>query len=317
MERKLIIGTRGSKLALAQSEMVADSLRKAHPGLEVELQIISTVGDRTQASGIALSAVGDKGLFIKELEVALLEKQVDLAVHSCKDLPSVTADGLSLAAFPEREQPWDALVLPASAAAPAQRYVDQQLSVLPPNAHVGTSSLRRTSQLLALRPDLRISDLRGNIDTRLRKLDEGQYDAIILASAGLLRIGLEARISQYFPADLMVPAVSQGILAIECRADDAETLALLSVLDDPQSRKAALAERAFLRRLEGGCQVPMGANAQLQADGSLEIKGMVGSRDGRTIIKSVRNAAGDPEALGEALAEELLAQGAASLIEAL
>lgn len=316
MERRLIIGTRGSKLALAQSETIAETLRQAHPGLVVELQIISTVGDRTQASGVALSALGDKGLFIKELEVALLDKSIDLAVHSCKDLPSVTADGLSLAAFPVREEPWDALVLPAGAAAPAQREVDATLSVLPLNARVGTSSLRRKSQLLALRPDLQVSDLRGNVDTRLRKLDEGQYDAIILASAGLLRIGLGERISQYFPAEQMVPAVAQGILGIECRADDPEVQALLAVLDDASARKAALAERAFLRRLEGGCQVPMGAYAQLGPDGSLRLTGMVGSLDGATIIKGERSAAGNPEALGQALAEDLLAQGAAALIEA-
>lgn len=316
MERRLIIGTRGSKLALAQSESIADTLRQAHPGLVVELQIISTVGDRSQASGVALSALGDKGLFIKELEVALLDKSIDLAVHSCKDLPSVTADGLSLVAFPVREQPWDALVLPVGAQAPAQREVDAQLSALPLKAHVGTSSLRRKSQLLALRPDLQVSDLRGNVDTRLRKLDEGQYDAIILAAAGLLRIGLEARISQYFPAEQMVPAVAQGILGIECRADDPEVQTLLAVLDDVSARKAALAERAFLRRLEGGCQVPMGAYAQMAGDGSLSVTGMVGSRDGATIIKGERKATGDPEALGEALAEDLLAQGAAALIEA-
>lgn len=313
----LVLGTRGSRLALAQSEMLAAQLRAAHPGLAVELQIISTKGDRVL--DVALSAVGDKGLFVKELEQALLDGSVDLCVHSCKDLPSQLPDGLTLAAFPERADPRDMLVLPLREGA------TPGLDGLPAGAVVGTSSLRRACQLRALRPDLDLRDVRGNVDTRLRKLAEGQYDALVLAAAGLDRLGLVGAgdtlesdgarfVAWRIPAELMLPAVAQGILAVECRADDASTRALLAALDHGPSRAAALAERGLLRRLEGGCQVPIAAYATHGAQG-LALRGLVGSLDGATIVRAER--AGGPdeaEALGTALAEELLAQGAEAIL---
>lgn len=318
---RLVLGTRGSKLALAQSEMLAARLRAAHPGLAVELQIINTKGDRLL--DVALSAVGDKGLFVKELEQALLAGEVDLCVHSCKDLPSQLPARLALAAFSERADPRDVLVIPAKASAASLSLLD-----LPPGAVVGTSSLRRAAQLRALRPDLELRDVRGNVDTRLRKLAASQYDALILAAAGLDRLSLTAAGDRFesdgasfvawrIPSDQMLPAVAQGILAVECRADDAATLARLAALDHGPSRAAALAERAFLRRLEGGCQVPIAAYATL-ADGQLTLRGLVGTLDGATIVRGER--AGDPaaaEGLGVALAEELLAQGADAILAGL
>ncbi|NTU86255.1 MAG: hydroxymethylbilane synthase, partial [Chloroflexales bacterium] len=266
---KLILGTRGSKLALTQSEMIAAQLRALHAGLEVELRIISTKGDRIL--DVALSAVGDKGLFVKELEQALLDNEVDFCVHSSKDLPSLVPDGLALAAFPERADPRDVIVTPLRAGEASG------LDGLRQGAVVGTSSLRRGCQLRALRPDLDLQDVRGNVDTRLRKLAEGQYEALVLASAGIVRLGLvgpDGRVTSDgaefiawpIPAEQMLPAVTQGTLAIECRADDARTLALIAPRDHAASRAAALAERAFLRRLEGGCQVPIGAYAVLDGD---------------------------------------------------
>ncbi len=317
-EKTLVIGTRGSKLALTQSEQIAALLRAAHPGLTVELQIISTKGDRIL--DVALSAVGDKGLFVKEIETALLAHEVDLAVHSCKDMPSLLPDGLTLAAFPKRVDPRDALVLPLTHAAPSSDATGNPLDRLPQGATVGTSSLRRACQLQALRPDLQLRDVRGNVDTRLRKLDEGQYDAIILATAGLSRLGLSQRISCPLPPEVMLPAVAQGTLAIEARSEDPVTLDLLGVLDDPATRVAALTERAFLRRLEGGCQVPIAAHAALDAaqSGMLRLSGLVGALDGSVMVRGEKMGdSSDPEGLGLALAEELLAQGAADLLAAI
>lgn len=333
---KLVIGTRGSKLALTQSEMMAAALRAAHPGLEVELQIITTKGDRIL--DVALSAVGDKGLFVKELEIALLDRAVDLAVHSGKDLPSLVPDGLTLAAFPQRADARDVVVLPQAAGAADAPAVDAALSLLPQGARVGTSSLRRACQLRALRPDLQLLDVRGNVDTRLRKLLEGQYDALILAAAGLGRLGIwdwgvpqeggadEASAAAQFPitvipipATVMLPAVAQGALAIEARADDPATLQLLAVLDDPATRAAALAERAFLRRLEGGCQVPIAAFAERIAGEAgapdLRLAGLVGSLDGATMVRdTLLGSSADPETIGTTLAEQLLARGADAIL---
>jgi hydroxymethylbilane synthase len=312
--------------------MMAAALRAAHPGLSVELQIITTKGDRIL--DVALSAVGDKGLFVKELEQALLDHEVDLCVHSCKDLPSAVPDGLTLAAFPPRADPRDTLVVNAGLSlAPADlpKGENAQFSILnlPAGSVVGTSSLRRASQIRAVRPDLALRDVRGNVDTRLRKLAEGQYDALVLASAGLDRLGFTdaaidgprhfeavgARfVSLPIPPDQMLPSVAQGILAIECRADDELTISLLAALDHAPSRSAALAERAFLGRLEGGCQVPIAASATLSGD-SLHLRGLVGSLDGATLI--VGDLAGDladPAAIGVALAEDLLSRGAAEIL---
>ncbi len=317
-EKTLVLGTRGSKLALTQSEQIAALLRAAHPGLFVELQIISTRGDRIL--DVALSAVGDKGLFVKEIENALLANEVDLAVHSCKDMPSLLPDGLTLAAFPQRVDPRDALVLPLTHAVPSPAATGNPLDLLPQGAIVGTSSLRRACQLQALRPDLQLRDVRGNVDTRLRKLDEGQYDAIILATAGLSRLGLSQRISCPLPPQVMLPAVAQGTLAIEARSNDAVTLDLLGVLDDPATRVAALTERAFLRRLEGGCQVPIAAHASLDAaqSGMLHLSGLVGALDGSVMVRGEKTGnRSDPEGLGLVLAEELLARGAGDLLAAI
>jgi hydroxymethylbilane synthase len=317
---KLILGTRGSKLALAQSEMIAARLRALHPGLAVELQIISTKGDRVL--DVALSAVGDKGLFVKELEQALLDREVDLCVHSCKDLPSLIPPGLAIAAFPERADPRDVLVVPDTAAGRGG------LDALRHGAVVGTSSLRRGCQLRALRPDLELRDVRGNVDTRLRKLAEGQYEALVLATAGVVRLGLlgadgrlvsdGAAFRAYpIPADLMLPAVAQGTLAIECRADDAATLAFLAPLDHAPTRATALAERAFLRRLEGGCQVPIAAHATLEGD-RVALRGLVGSLDGVAVVRGeLAGEPGDAERLGAELAEDLIARGAGEILAAL
>lgn len=316
----LVLGTRGSKLALTQSEQIAALLRTLHPGLEVELRIITTRGD--QILDVALSAVGDKGLFVKEIETALLAGEIDLAVHSCKDMPSQLPDGLVLAAFPQRVDPRDVLVFPAHHTEVMARAEANPLDRLPLHATVGTSSLRRACQLRAARPDLRILDVRGNVDTRLRKLDEGQYDAIILAAAGLQRLGLGARSHLPLPPAIMLPAVAQGTLAIEARADDTATLALLSGLDDHAARVAALAERAFLRRLEGGCQVPIAAYAQMEEQRHADqtrlvcrLQGLVGSLDGQTIVRGMRvGPANTPEQVGTALAEELLERGAVAIL---
>lgn len=320
---KRILGTRGSRLALAQSTLIADALRAAHPGLEVELRVITTRGDRIL--DVALSAVGDKGLFVKELEQALLAEEVDFCVHSCKDLPSIVPEGLTLAAFPARVDPRDMLVLRAETPAAGQA----TLEALPHGGVVGTSSLRRACQIRALRPDLELRDVRGNVDTRLRKLAEGQYDALVLATAGLERLGLfdadgrlrsdgAAFVAAPVPAETMLPAVAQGILAIECRADDAETLALLAPLDHAPSRAAALAERAFLRRLEGGCQVPIAAYATLDVPDRLRLRGLVGSLDGTMVVRGERSGPVETaESLGTVLAEALLEQGAAEVLTAL
>lgn len=315
MTRKLTIGTRGSKLALAQAHTIAALLREAHPGLDVALEIITTRGDRVL--DVALSAVGDKGLFVKELEQALLDGVVDLAVHSAKDLPSQLPEGLVLAAFPRREDPRDVLVLPVARPTPGDALVGHPFGLLPHGARVGTSSLRRACQLRALRPDLAVVDVRGNVDTRLRKLDSGEYDALVLAAAGLRRLGLEQRISAWLDPAHMLPAVAQGALAIEARADDQVVLDLLAALDHPPTRAAVLAERAFLRRLEGGCQVPIAGHALLQADGAVLLRGLVGAIDGSRIVAGERGGTVDaPEQLGDALAEELLMRGAAALLGA-
>src|SRR5215218_2751785 len=252
--KEIIIGSRGSKLALWQSEWVKARLEALDPGVRVRIEIFKTQGDvRTD---VPLSTIGGQGAFTKELEVALLDRRVDVAVHSLKDLPTVTPEGLAITATPEREDPRDALVLRAG----TETQVGS-LKGLAEGAVVGTSSLRRIAQLKHLRPDVQVKDLRGNVDTRLRKLDSGEYDALILASAGLRRLGLGHRISAAIETDVMLPAVSQGSLGVQTRADDSETNAFVSRLDHPQTRAAVVAERALLRKLGGGCQVPIAAHA--------------------------------------------------------
>ncbi len=307
MPRDLVIGTRGSALALAQSEAVAAALRGLRPGLGVRLERIRTAGDRLAEA--SLGPAGGKGLFVKEIEEALLDGRIDLAVHSLKDLPAELPAGLALGAFPPREDPRDVLVSRSGAA----------LDALPEGAGVGTSSLRRQAQLLALRADLKVVPLRGNVDTRLRKLDAGEMDAIILAAAGLRRLGLEARATEFLPPDRMVPAIGQGALAIEVRERDlaGEVGAAVLPLDHADTRAAVLAERAFLRRLGGDCQTPLAAHARV-ARGRISLQAVVASADGARIVRGeMGGPAADGPALGAALAEDLLARGARALLDAL
>jgi hydroxymethylbilane synthase len=296
----ITIGTRSSKLALVQTHMIRDALLAGNPGLSVAVEHITTKGDVILDR--PLSAIGDKGLFVVEIEDAMRAGRVDLAVHSAKDLPSELPPDMTLAACPAREDPRDALVSRAG-----------RLMELPEGALVGTSSLRRACQLRALRPDLRVEDLRGNVDTRLRKLHEGRYDAIVLAAAGLRRLGLAHEITEELPPDVMIPAVGQGIMGIEARAGDEAVGALLAPLDERGARMAITVERAFLARIGGGCQVPVGAFARLDG-GELHLVGLIGARDGRAVRGELRGPASEPAALGRALAEELLGRGGAALL---
>jgi hydroxymethylbilane synthase len=303
--RKLVLATRGSKLALAQAEAVAAMLRAAHAGLEVALRIIQTKGDLVLDR--ALSRIGDKGLFVKEIEQALLDGEADLAVHSCKDLPSALPEQLTLAAFPRRADPRDVLI---------SRH-NLPLRELPTAAIVGTSSLRRACQVRHLRPDVQVIDLRGNVDTRLRKAQTAEYDAIVLAAAGLERLDLSEVVTEVFAPETFLPAVAQGALAIECRADDAEVRKLLAALNDATTATAVRAERAFLARLEGGCQVPIAAHATIVGT-QVRLHGLIGLPDGTQVVSGERSGTiDDPAAIGVALAETLLTQGGAAILERL
>lgn len=306
MRKKIVIGTRSSKLALWQAEYVADRLRKQYEGLEVELMHIVTKGDKIL--DVPLAKIGGKGLFTKELEVAMLEKRVDLAVHSLKDMPTVLPTGLSLTTITKRLDCGDALVSP--------KY--QTLENLPKGAKVGTSSLRRKAQLLNIRPDLDIHNLRGNVNTRLRKLEEENLDAIVLAVAGLKRLGFGDKITQIIPRKYCLPAVGQGALAIETRADDEEIKNMLSFLYDDKTADATIAERAFLAQVEGGCQVPVGVYGEVNEDNTLTVEAVIGSLDGKTIIRDKvtgkRENAGE---LGEDLAKKILANGGLEIMQSL
>src|SRR5579885_454621 len=304
---EFVIGSRGSKLALWQSEWVKARLEALDPQASVRIEIFKTSGDVMR--DVPLATIGGQGAFTKELEVALLERRVCIAVHSLKDLPTVTPEGLTIAAVPEREDPRDALVLRADL-----QLQNPSLKNLPQGATVGTSSLRRIAQLKHLRPDVQIKDLRGNVDTRLRKLDACDYDAIILDCAGLRRLGLGHRISAPVETAEMLPAVSQGALGIETRADNAQANALVSRLNHAPTRVAALAERALLRSLGGGCQVPIAAHATV-SDGRLRLDGLVASLDGTQVIRdSIEGDAGDADGVGEALAARMSERGAAALL---
>ena len=295
----LTIGSRGSQLALWQAHWIQARLQSL--GVESRLQIIHTTGDKI--TDVALSKVGTKGLFTKEIEEALLDHSIDLAVHSLKDMPTDLPAGLILAAIPEREDPRDALI-------------GGRLSELRRGAHLGTSSLRRAAQLRAIRPDLEISDIRGNLDTRLRKLDEGKYEAIVLASAGLRRLGWENRITELLDPAVMCPAVGQGALAVETRDDFGEAREICRRLEHAETRIAVTAERAVLASLGGGCQVPIGAHATLEGSNVL-IRAIVVSPDGSQVIrKETSGRAADAAALGRALGDELLAEGGAKILEA-
>jgi len=299
------IATRKSPLAMWQAEHVADALRTAHPGIMVEILGMSTQGDKILDTPLA--KIGGKGLFVKELEARMLEGDADIAVHSMKDVPVELPDGLHLAVIMQREDPRDAFV--------SNRYAS--LEELPVGAVVGTSSLRRQSQLSDRRPDLQIKSLRGNVNTRLRKLDEGEYDAIILAAAGLIRLGFGERIRSAIGAGDSLPAIGQGAVGIECRADDPRINELLAPLHHADTATCITAERAMNTRLEGGCQVPIGGHAVLQ-DGQIWMRGLVGTVDGSEIIRAeIRGPREQADALGTALAEELLEHGAKEILKEL
>ncbi|QNX12055.1 hydroxymethylbilane synthase [Acinetobacter seifertii] len=303
--KTLKIATRQSPLALWQAEHIRARLQELHPDLTVELVKFVTQGDKILDTPLA--KIGGKGLFVKELEAALLDGRADLAVHSMKDVPMALPEGLTLAVICEREDPLDAFV-----SNHFEKFAD-----LPQGARVGTSSLRRKSQILKQRPDLQIIDLRGNVGTRLGKLDDGQYDAIILASAGLKRLGLENRIRHTIEPNVSLPAVGQGALGLECRADVQEVLALIQPLLHIETDVCVRAERAFNAYLEGGCQVPIAGYATLQ-DGKIHIEGRVGSVDGQTLLRAeMTDEAHNAQQLGENLARNLLEQGAGDLLKAL
>ncbi|MDZ7699611.1 MAG: hydroxymethylbilane synthase [Deltaproteobacteria bacterium] len=298
----LRIGTRGSRLALRQSRWVKEKLEVRHPDLRVELIRIKTTGDKILDA--PLSRIGGKGLFVKEIEDALLTGSVDVAVHSMKDVPAQLPDRLTLATFPERELPYDAFISEISTG----------LDTLPAGAQVGTSSLRRGSQLLHLRPDLELVAMRGNVDTRIGKLTSGEVQAIILAAAGLKRMGLESRISRTLSPDEMLPAIGQGALGLEVRRDDDETMERLHFLDHPITRIQVTAERALLKRLEGGCQVPIAGLAKIEKD-EVVLEGMVAELDGSTMVRETLKGAKDQAAeIGAALAERLLSRGADKIL---
>lgn len=302
--KKITIGTRGSMLALWQANWVKSELERVH-GLEVELNIIKTTGDKI--TDVPLSQVGGKGLFVKEIEEALLDGRVDLAVHSMKDVPTDFPEGLALRCITKREDPRDALISREG----------KKLSELTEGAKIGTSSLRRRSQLLAKRPDLEIRDLRGNLDTRIRKLEEGVYDAIILAGAGLNRLGWSEKITELIDPDLMLPAIGQGALGIETRIDDGTTNELVAFFDDPNTSDAVKGERALLKELEGGCQVPIAAYGTVK-DMHLKLKGLVASVDGSRIIEaSIEGSSRESATLGVELAKKLITMGAKEILDEL
>ncbi len=305
MTQTLRIATRKSPLALWQAEHVKRRLLEAHPNLDIELVTMTTQGDKILDTPLA--KIGGKGLFVKELEQGMLEGRADIAVHSIKDVPMEFPEGLYLSTILQREEPCDAFV--------SNNYGN--IDDLPKGTIVGTSSLRRRCQLLTKRPDLEIKDLRGNVNTRLGKLDNGEYDAIILACAGLIRLEMEDRIRDRISAEFMLPAVGQGAVGIESRQGDDATLALLSVLDHTDTRDRILAERAFNHRLNGGCQVPIACHAILDGD-TLKMRGLVGEIDGSRILKSaISGSRGNAEKIGTELADDLLAQGAKEILEKL
>ena len=303
-QRTLVAGTRGSALALWQTEHVRKQLCAFHPELDVAVKTIQTRGDLVRDR--ALSEVGGKGLFVKEIEEALLAGEIDLAVHSLKDMPTEQPDSLVLGAVLERADARDALVV---------RDGGEGLSSLRSGARVGTSSLRRRAQLLAIRSDLEVLDLRGNVDTRLRKLSEGQYDAVVLAAAGLARLGRAEAITEFLPVETMLPAVGQGALCIEVRANDEVTRDLISMLDHLPTRQAADAERAFLHRLEGGCQVPIGAYAEA-TEGTLHLRGLIAALDGSRLVRDeIHGPVVDAAQSATALAERMLSAGGEAILE--
>jgi hydroxymethylbilane synthase len=306
MTDTLTIATRKSPLAMWQAEHVAAALSRLYPDLQVEILGMTTRGDKLLDAPLA--KVGGKGLFVKELEQGMLDGEADIAVHSMKDVPVGFPAGLHLAAILERENPHDAFV--------SNRF--DGIAALPEGACVGTSSLRRQCQLAARRPDVRIEPLRGNVNTRLAKLDEGQYDAIILAAAGLIRLGFSERIRATLPPEESLPAIGQGAIGIECRQDDERVNALIAPLHHPNTAERVLAERAMNARLDGGCQVPIAGHAIHQDDGQLYLRGLVGTPDGQRVLRAERRGLpAQAEVMGREVAEELLGQGADGILSAL
>ena len=302
----LRIASRRSQLAMVQTHWVRDALLQAHPGLEIRIAAMATQGDKIL--DVALAKIGDKGLFTKELEAQMLVDRADIAVHSLKDLPTQLPEGLILGCVTEREDPADALVV-------HEKHRDQTLETLPEGSVVGTSSLRRLAQLRHHFPHFTFKDVRGNVITRLEKLDGGEFDCLILAAAGLGRLGLADRIHQLIDPSISLHAVGQGALGIECRDGDERVLEQIKVLEHQPTARRCVAERAFLRALEGGCQVPIGVNSRFD-DQALVLTGMVASLDGQRLIRDeVRGDGADPEAIGIALADALRRQGAAAILE--
>lgn len=310
MKDSFTIGSRGSRLALWQAGWVRSRLNELRPGVEVRVEVYKTTGDIHR--DVPLAVIGGKGAFTKELEEALLDARIDIAVHSLKDLPTTLPDGLAVAAVPEREDPRDALVLSAGSVVESTSLTD-----LPHGAIVGTSSLRRQAQLRHLRPDVSIRDVRGNVDTRLRKLDGGEFDALILAAAGLRRLGFDERISAAVGAREMLPAVGQGALGVETREDDGATRELVSLLEHAPTRAAVEAERALLAALGGGCQVPIAAHGTIEG-GRLRLEALVAALDGSRVIRDALDAdAGAAARAGETLAARLRERGADELLAGL
>lgn len=303
--RKIIVGSRQSKLALTQTNWFIDQMKSLGLPYEFEVKKIVTKGDKIL--DVTLSKVGGKGLFVKEIEQAMLNKEIDMAVHSMKDMPAILPEGLTIGCVPVRKDHRDVLI--------SKGHV--KLKDLPPGAVVGTSSLRRSAQLLAYRPDLEIKWIRGNIDTRLSKLQDPNegYDAIILAAAGLMRMGwTEETVTEYLDVDISVPAVGQGALAIECREDDGELLSLLKKLEDENTSKAVEAERTFLHKMEGGCQIPIAGFAEVTPDGQIKLVALVASPDGKKILKEIVTGT-DAIAVGEEAARRMIENGAKDIIK--
>lgn len=303
MKRQYVIGSRGSQLALWQTHHVKATLEKHFPDINLAIKIIKTTGDKML--DVALAKIGDKGLFTKQIETALLNQEIDLAVHSLKDLQTVQPEGLCIGAVSKREPANDVLI--------SKKY--RSIDELPENAKVATGSLRRRSQLLNYRPDLEIFEIRGNVPTRIKKFEESDLDAMILAFAGVHRLDLDAHISQIIPFDVMLPAVGQGAMAVEMRAEDSELKELLQILDDAKTRVCVTAERAFLRSLEGGCQVPIGAHATIEND-EIRLEGLVGNLNGTIVLREkIGGTKEKAKDLGKRLAKILIGKGANEILE--
>ncbi|EFA68847.1 hydroxymethylbilane synthase [Cylindrospermopsis raciborskii S07] len=304
--RIIRIGSRKSELALVQTYWVQEQLQKSYPDIDFQVHTMSTQGDKIL--DVALAKIGDKGLFTKELELGMINQEIDFAVHSLKDLPTNLPEGLTLAAITERENPADAVVF-------HQNHLGQTLATLPPGSVIGTSSLRRLAQLRHKFPHFTFKDVRGNLNTRMTKLDAGEYDALILAVAGLERLNMHHRIHEILPPDISLHAVGQGALGIECRENDLELITILKAIEHPQTRDRCLAERSFLRSLEGGCQVPIGVNTEIDGE-TLTLTGIVASVNGENLVKNtITGAATDAEKLGTQLANILREQGATEILE--